>query len=156
MSHDPASPLPVMLVEDDDDHAALFGLFCRRHQLELDVRRAENGEAALRMIETELADPGDRTPIVVLLDLNLPRLNGLELLEILAERETTRELRVVVVSSSSRESDCDAAERLGACGYIEKPVTLDTYRRIIQPLLDPAPVDRPVFEVCDATARSRP
>jgi CheY-like chemotaxis protein len=101
----------VLVVEDDR--------FLRRacevslRQRGFTVLTAPDGEAALELIRAEL-------PGLVLLDLLMPRMSGLELLRRLRSEERTRALPVLVISNSSREQDVAELERLGITGYLVK------------------------------------
>ena len=101
----------VLVVEDDR--------FLRRacevslRQRGFTVLTAPDGEAALELIRAEL-------PGLVLLDLLMPRMSGLELLRCLRSEERTRALPVLVISNSSREEDVAELERLGITGYLVK------------------------------------
>ena len=101
----------VLVVEDDR--------FLRRacevslRQRGFTVLTATDGEAALELIRAEI-------PGLVLLDLLMPRMSGLELLRRLRSEERTRALPVLVISNSSREQDVAELERLGITGYLVK------------------------------------
>jgi DNA-binding response OmpR family regulator len=101
----------LLLVEDDR--------FLRRaceaslRQRGYDVLTAVDGEEGLRLARAE-------TPDLVLLDLLLPKLSGLEVLRSLRSDAATRELRVLILSNSSREQDISEITRLGVAGYLVK------------------------------------
>jgi two-component system, response regulator len=99
--------------------------------LRVQLQTADNGQEALLLLE-ETGDEEFRCPALVLLDLNLPRISGLEVLRRLRSGERCRETPVIVVTSSSAEEDHLAAERLGANAYFEKPVDLASYRELAE------------------------
>lgn len=106
----------ILLVEDNPDDEALTLRAFRRHNLANDVAVARDGADALAMLA---AGP---LPQVVLLDLKLPRIDGLEVLRRIRSEERTRHLPVVVLTSSREERDLVESYRLGANSYVRKPV----------------------------------
>jgi CheY-like chemotaxis protein len=99
--------------------------------LRVQLQTADNGQEALLLLE-ETGDEEFRCPALVLLDLNLPRISGLEVLRRLRSGERCRGTPVIVVTSSSAEEDRLAAERLGANAYFEKPADLASYRELAE------------------------
>jgi two-component system, chemotaxis family, response regulator Rcp1 len=94
------------------------------------VEVARNGQDALSHLE-DLARPGPASaPALVLLDLNVPKITGIELLQFIRANAYFGELPVIIVTSSNAESDRTAAERLGANGYFHKPADLDAYQEL--------------------------
>jgi two-component system alkaline phosphatase synthesis response regulator PhoP len=102
----------ILVVEDDDDIAELIGYNLEREGY--DVKRVESGEAALDRVAKERPD-------LVLLDLMLPKLDGLEVCRRLKAGAQTRDLPVVMVTAKGEESDVVAGLELGAEDYITKP-----------------------------------
>jgi two-component system, response regulator len=107
----------LLLVEDNPDDEALTLRAFRKHNLGNEVMVARDGVEAL-----EVLLGGGPLPQVVLLDLKLPRLDGLEVLRRLRSDERTRHLPVVVLTSSQEERDLVESYRLGANSYVRKPV----------------------------------
>lgn len=108
----------ILLVEDnpDDEFLALRAL---RRQGMRDVIVAHDGEQALvHLLEADV--PLD--PWFVLLDLKLPKMNGLEVLRVIRGAERTRKMPVIVISSSQEESDVAQCRALGVLAYLTKPV----------------------------------
>lgn len=101
----------ILLVEDDR--------FLRRacevslRQRGFVVATAADGEEALRQIRAE-------PPDLVLLDLLMPKMTGIEVLKAMRAEETTREIRVLILSNSSREQDAEEIQKLGVAGYFVK------------------------------------
>jgi two-component system, response regulator len=124
--------LRILLVEDDDDHVFLI----RRALADLDdlavsVEVAADGEQATERLAR--ARPGPR-PQLVLLDLKMPRMDGLEVLRHLRADEAARGLPVVVLTSSERQEDHEEALRLGASWFVCKPTDGRRLRSEIQQL----------------------
>ena len=107
-----------MLVEDDEVDA----MTVRRALKELHVGnpmvQAENGEGALAY----LRQPGQVMPCIILLDLNMPVMGGIEFLQVAKQDATLRRIPVVVLTTSEEQQDKVASFDLGVAGYIRKPV----------------------------------
>ena len=116
----------VLVVEDNPDDVELTLRALRRMNLTNPVRVARDGVEALEFL---LGDGTSRPtlPRVVLLDLKLPRVGGLEVLARLREEERTRPLPVVVLTSSREEADVRTAYALGANSYVVKPVEFEKF-----------------------------
>jgi two-component system response regulator len=121
----------VVLVEDnaDDEQLTLRAMNQTDHGAFVHVAR--DGEEALR---TLLGFAEDQLPDLVLLDLKLPKVSGLEVLRQLRENHLTCELPVVVLTSSDEERDIAEAYRLGANSYVRKPVDYDEFMDSVRQL----------------------
>jgi CheY-like chemotaxis protein len=128
--------LRVLLVEDDPDH-----VFLVRRALadvpgtEVTVEVAGDGEQAVERLARSRFGPGGR-PQLVLLDLKMPRMDGLELLRRIRADEATAELPVVVLTSSERPEDREAAVAAGATWFVCKPLDGHRFRSEVQQLAD--------------------
>lgn len=114
-----------MLVEDDDDDAELTGMAFRAAGVFNPLVRVEDGVDALDYLLCRGKYQGrgqGELPVVVLLDLKLPRMSGLELLGAIRENERTKTLPVVILTSSVEERDRMAAYSNHANSYVQKPV----------------------------------
>ena len=113
----------VLLVEDDPDDAELAIMALRRIGIE-DVELARDGvEALARVFERTDLEP----PALILLDLKLPKVGGLEVLERLKADPASRAIPVVVLSSSGEARDIDESYRLGANSYIRKQIDFEEH-----------------------------
>jgi DNA-binding response OmpR family regulator len=120
-------PKRILLVEDDD---ALASVYLLRIQAEgFDVRRVTNGEDAL-------AAALDYRPDLVLLDVMMPKVSGFEVLDILRNTPETANLKIIILTALSQDSDKKRAEELGADDYLVKSqvVIADVIDRIKQHL----------------------
>ncbi|MEO0373632.1 MAG: response regulator [Cyanobacteria bacterium P01_A01_bin.17] len=117
-----ASPRPILLVEDNPDDEKLTIRALRKGKITNPIQVARDGEEALKAIFA--ADP---LPSVVLLDLKLPKIEGLEVLQRIRAHERTRLLPVVVFTSSSEERDIIESYSLGANSYVRKPVNFEQF-----------------------------
>jgi DNA-binding response OmpR family regulator len=113
----------ILLVEDDPDHELLTIRALKKSNIANDIRVARDGEEAINML---LADDGLR-PQVILLDLKLPKIGGLEVLRRIRENEATRMLPIVVLTSSDEERDVVRSYKLGVNSYIRKPVNFNDF-----------------------------
>jgi CheY-like chemotaxis protein len=123
----------ILLVEDNPDDAELTVRAFRSASVANPVRVARDGVEALDFLfctgaySERKAEP---SPHVVLLDLNLPRVNGLEVLRRLKADSRTRSIPVVVLTASDRDRDIDESRRLGAESYIVKPVDFHRFSQV--------------------------
>lgn len=107
----------IFLVEDSPDDVALAVRAFRRNGLQVELDTAASGEEALAAL---LA--ADSTPDLIVLDLQLPRMNGLDVLRRLRAEPSTRRLPVVVMTSSDLDQDIAASYDAGANSFLRKPV----------------------------------
>jgi CheY-like chemotaxis protein len=116
-------PFDILLVEDDAADALLIRDTLLERAPHHVITRVEDGVAALR----RLNDPQVPRPDLIVLDLNMPRMNGHELLDILKKDEALKIIPVVVLSTSQAPRDVMGAYRRHANAYIAKPVNLDHF-----------------------------
>jgi CheY-like chemotaxis protein len=127
----------ILLVEDNPDDEALAMRALKRHHIGNEIIVARDGVEALDyLFGTGLYAGRDITfkPSVVLLDLKLPRIDGLEVLRRLRESELTRLLPVVILTTSSEEQDLLDSYSLGCNSYIRKPVDFLQFSEAIRQL----------------------
>jgi two-component system response regulator len=112
---------PILLVEDNPDDEALTIRALRKNNILNEVTVAHDGVEALKLLfPDETSDLP--LPALILLDLNLPKVSGLEVLSRIQTEERTRLIPVVVLTSSKLDEDVLASYRGGANGYVRKPV----------------------------------
>lgn len=119
----------ILLVEDNPDDEKLTIRALRQGNLANEILAARNGEEALTILLN--ADP---LPCVVLLDLKLPKIDGLEVLRRIRTSEKTYLLPVVVLTSSSEDRDMIESYSLGANSYVRKPVDIDQFTDAVRQL----------------------
>ena len=120
----------VLLVEDNPQDAELTIRALRRHNLANRLFHVEDGAEALDFLfaRGEYEErPTDVSPKVVLLDLKLPKVGGLEVLRSMKSDPRLHTIPVVIVTSSAEDPDIKAAYNLGANGYVVKPVQFDSF-----------------------------
>jgi CheY-like chemotaxis protein len=113
----------ILLIEDDPDHELLTIRALKKSNIANDIRVARDGEEALHLLFGETA----LQPQVILLDLKLPKIDGLEVLRQIRANEATRMLPVVVLTSSDEERDVVRSYQLGVNSYIRKPVNFNDF-----------------------------
>jgi CheY-like chemotaxis protein len=116
---------PVLLVEDDSIDAMTVKRAFKELKVTNQLAVTTNGEEALDY----LSDPGKNRPCVILLDLNMPKMNGTEFLKIAKADETLKKIPVVVLTTSSEERDIVESFKLSVAGYIIKPVD---YKKFVE------------------------
>ena len=123
----------IVLVEDSDEDAELTMRALKRQKLANNVRRLSDGQQALDYFFGTAPDGGEaELPRVVLLDLKLPMVNGLEILRRLKSENRTHDVPVVVLTSSKEDRDLGEAYRLGVNSYIVKPVEFDKFMSAVE------------------------
>jgi CheY-like chemotaxis protein len=126
MTSAPTDHFDVLLVEDDLADAMLIGDALSEHAAR-NLTQVNDGVAALDY----LRDPAKPRPDLIVLDLNMPRMNGRELLAIVKSDEDLRAIPVVVLTTSAAPDDVIDAYRQHANAYVTKPVNLDDFNRAV-------------------------
>ncbi len=116
---------PILLVEDNPLDVDLTLRAFKKRNLTNPIQIARNGEEALDFIPKW--DAGEPIPVVILLDLKMPKVDGLEVLDVLKKHEKYKTIPVVVLTTSSDSLDVKKAYDLGANSYIVKPVNFDNF-----------------------------
>ena len=117
-------PLKILLIDDNRDHAKILQWAFKKNGRNDEFTYFEDGGNALEYLR-KLSDERKAKPDIIFLDLNLPRLDGREVLRLLKAEETTKAIPVVIVSSSEREEDVRRAYELGASSYVSKSAILN-------------------------------
>ena len=109
---------PILLVEDDYVDYLTVKRALKETGVSVRQERVKNGEEALTYLNT----PEKDQPGIIVLDLNMPRMNGIEFLKTVKHDPNTKKIPVVILTTSKAERDIEASFALGAAGYIVKPV----------------------------------
>jgi len=124
------SPVEILLVEDNQNDVELALRALKKSGLANNIFVANDGEEALDFIycrnNHENRQPNN-PPKVILLDLKLPKVDGLEVLKILKSDEEKKIIPIIVLTSSNREKDMIESYKLGVNSYIQKPVNFDRF-----------------------------
>ena len=134
----------LLLVEDSPADVYLVEEAMRSEGLPFSIDVAEDGESAIRKIDAMDARAEIRIPTVMLLDMNVPRRTGLEVLARLRQSERCKDIPVVMISSSDLPTERQRALQLGAADYFRKPSSLDEFMEL-------GKVVRRLHERCGAT-----
>ncbi|HEY4182704.1 MAG TPA: response regulator [Kofleriaceae bacterium] len=129
-------PAVILLVEDSDDDVEITKIGFQRAKLAVDLRHVANGEDCLAFLRKEGQYATAPTPNIILLDLNMPRMSGIEVLQEINNDEKLRHLVVVVLTSSKADEDVLKSYKLRCNSYLVKPVAFDAFAKMIQSLGD--------------------
>lgn len=127
--------IDILLVEDNSDDLELTLHALRREHLANNIFTVRDGEEALEFLfctGNHSQRKFDHPPRLVLLDLKLPKVNGLEVLKRVKEDPRTRSIPVVILTSSKEERDLVESYKLGANSYMQKPVDFDQFRKMVK------------------------
>ena len=136
MSTPEQTPFTLLLVEDEPADAHLIEIAFREGQAVLDLQHVEDGVEALRYLRREGAYAEAPRPDLILLDLNMPRMDGRRFLEEQKRDDALRAIPVVVLTTSEAEADILSAYDLGAAGYIVKPFDFADFLEVARKLED--------------------
>ena len=120
----------IFLVEDNDDDAFLTELAIKESFTKCSLQIADNGKLALHILN-KLIKENKKLPDLILLDINLPILNGLEVLKEIKSKEETKLIPVVVFTSSDSKSDISYCHNYGVDLFIRKPNNINEFRKAI-------------------------
>lgn len=118
----------ILLVEDNPDDAGLTIRALKKHNLANNLLHLQDGEEALQFLFSERLNT---LPKVILLDLKMPKVDGIEVLKRLKADEQKRVIPVVVLTSSKEERDIVESYKLGVNAYIVKPVDFDKFVKAV-------------------------
>ncbi len=119
----------ILLVEDNPDDIELTTRAFRKNNLLNQIDIAKDGAEAIKHLKENR-----ELPTVVLLDLKLPKVSGLEVLEFIRKNESTKFLPVVILTSSKEERDLIESYKLGANSFVRKPVNFDEFMNAVKEL----------------------
>lgn len=126
MTSSTRNPITIVMADDDADDRQMAADALREARLANDLRFVEDGEELIEYLTRtgEYSEPGSAPrPGIILLDLNMPRMDGREALEAIKANPDLRRIPVVVLTTSRAEEDIYRSYDLGVAGYIPKPVT---------------------------------
>lgn len=121
----------ILLVEDNEDDVLLTREGLKRSKVAVHLHHVENGAECMAYLRKQGDYANATTPDVILLDLNMPVMNGYEVLEQISLDEQLRHLPVVILTTSSNEKDILKMYRLRCSSYIVKPVDFLQFQRVI-------------------------
>lgn len=122
-------PKTVLLVEDDYLDVISVKRALGKLNVEHALHVAHNGADALALLNGNAGDGSKIIPDVILLDLNMPKMNGIEFLGIIKNYSNLKNIKVFITTTSAEEYDKAAAEKYGVSGYILKPLDFEGQRK---------------------------
>ena len=125
-------PIDILLIEDNEGDARLAQEALRDAKVVNEIAWVQDGVQALRYVRGEPPYSAAARPDVILLDLNLPRKDGLEVLDELKQDEALRRIPVVILTVSDAEGDVARSYDLHANCYIKKPLDLDRFLEVVR------------------------
>lgn len=129
-----SQPFDILLVEDEPADAHLVRSALKENKVLCNMSVVQDGVEALAYLRREGQYHDAAMPDLILLDLNMPRMNGREFLAAVKADEELKTIPVVVLTTSDVERDVVASYKLGAAGYITKPVDMDQFIDAIRQL----------------------
>lgn len=124
--------IEILLIEDNEADIDLTKEAIKEFKILNNLHVVKNGEDALKFIYKEGEYSQKPRPDLILLDLNLPKVNGLEVLEDMKKHEDLRSIPVVVLTTSSAEEDIVKSYKLQASCYIKKPLDLNEFFKVVK------------------------
>jgi response regulator RpfG family c-di-GMP phosphodiesterase len=122
--------LKIMLIEDDMIEVMKLNRTISKLKLKHKIIEANNGEVALKLLSEK-----DNLPDIILLDLNMPKINGIEFLNILKSNDTLKYIPTVILTTSNNHKDLHECFKIGISGYVLKPLKYEAYVEKIQKIL---------------------
>ncbi|WP_108868889.1 response regulator [Aquimarina aquimarini] len=123
--------LTFLLIDDDEVERLKFARVLQKNGYTHKLIEAKNGEEALQHLENK-----EQLPDLILLDLNMPKMNGLEFLKILKSDAALKYIPAVILSTSNNHSDLKGCYEIGITGYIVKPLKYQDYEYKIKCLVE--------------------
>ena len=126
------SPVRVLLMEDDPGDVELIREALNDSKIPLDISHVPNGEEGMRYLHREGTYDAAKRPDFILLDLNMPRMNGWEVLEAIKKDTDLRTIPVIILTTSDAEKDVLSSYHLGANCYLKKPLGFDDFLNVVR------------------------
>lgn len=131
------STVEILFIEDNHHEAELTIRSLKKHNLANKLKHIDDGAEALEFIFTKCIDKtvaGAMNPNLIILDLKLPKVDGIEILKRLKNDERTKMIPVVVLTSSQEDKDIIESYKLGANSYVVKPMNFDSFSKAVTDL----------------------
>ncbi|ELY2009548.1 putative two-component system response regulatory protein [Flavobacterium psychrophilum] len=126
-----AKSLNILLIEDDTIEIMKFNRVLKTIESNHKIIEANNGEEALEILKEK-----ENTPDIIILDLNMPRINGIEFLGILKQHPVLKYIPAIILTTSNNHTDILECYKIGIAGYVLKPLKYDDYVDRIKKMLD--------------------
>lgn len=123
--------LNILLIEDDTIEVMKFNRVLQKLDLNHKIIEANNGEEALTILKDKIVIPD-----IIILDLNMPKINGIEFLQILKADDYLKYIPAIILTTSNNHKDVLECYKIGIAGYVLKPLKYDNYVERIRKMLD--------------------
>ena len=121
---------PILVVDDDQVDIMTIKRALRENDIQNDILTATNGEKAIDVLEHE-----SKKPNIILLDVNMPKMNGIEFLKVIKRDQRYKNIPVVVLTSSKEMEDIRQSFELGVAGYMVKPIDYLDFHLLIKKII---------------------
>jgi two-component system, chemotaxis family, response regulator Rcp1 len=125
-------PAEILLSEDNDNDAELLRICFKRTKFAVNLHHVHNGEECLAFLRKEGAYADVPTPDLILLDLNMPRMDGREVLAAITRDNRLQHLPIVILTTSDAQRDVFLSYKLRCNSYIVKPVGFEQFAAVVQ------------------------
>ncbi len=132
----PTKPWEILLVEDNKGDIGLITEFFSDAKVITNIHIAEDGEEAIRFLYGKDTFLGSKLPDIIILDLNLPKKDGREVLREIKENKDLKTIPVIILTTSSAEKDILRVYDLHANAYLIKPLDFDEFMKVIKSIED--------------------
>ena len=126
----------LLLVDDNDNDVELTRIAFQQARFAANMHHVENGEECMAFLRREGKYADAPTPDIILLDLNMPRMDGREVLEAISADDALKHLPVIVLTTSEADEDILMAYRLRCSSFIVKPVGFENFAKAVQVIGD--------------------
>jgi len=123
--------LNILFIEDDEIEVMKLNRTLNKLDLKHSIQEAKDGEDALKQLANK-----DRLPDIILLDLNMPKMNGIEFLKVLKADDSLKYIPTIILTTSNNRRDVLACYEIGIAGYIIKPLKYEEYVEKLNAVLD--------------------
>jgi two-component system, chemotaxis family, response regulator Rcp1 len=126
------APIELLLIDDDDKDIFLTKRAFRKSRISSQIQVARNGEEGLALLRRESPFEAANRPDLIVLDLNMPRMNGHEFLEIVKTEDDLKSIPVIVMTMSQSDADMSRCYQNHANAFMSKPIELDHFMTVIE------------------------
>lgn len=120
--------ISILLVDDDPEDINLTLEILKMHKIKLNIKVAHDGIEAMDMLRNNF----DNLPDLILLDLNMPRKSGHEVLDEIKNDKNLKHIPVIILTSSKALEDIDSSYLRGASCYVSKPVGIEEFKKVVE------------------------
>lgn len=128
MNNKTLKSISILLVDDDPEDIELTMEILKMHKIKLNIIVAYDGVEAIEYLHENLIN----LPDLILLDLNMPRKNGHEVLDEIKSDNNLKHIPVIILTSSKAMEDIDSSYHKGASCYISKPMGIDEFKKVVE------------------------